>query len=1316
MLLHANVVPEITGPVQRGPLLQGDLEVLRSIKSEKLADSVPENGGSSTVDVLIGSDYFWEILEGERVILPSGLLLLSSKFGYILTGKYHDPDAGTGGMVSSCLVATQDPCLSDLWSLDCIGIRDPPNVKEDDKALEEFNRTVCYEGQRYYVTWPWKSPGIELPDNFNVAFGRMKSLARRLQNDQSLLQQYCDVIKSQVEAGIIEIVDDSQLERESKKYYLPHHPVITPLKTTTKVRIVYDASVKANKGAKSLNDCLYRGPINLPDMCGMLLRFRTYYIAILADIEKAFLQIGIQEHERDITRFLWFKDPSQPERVVGNLSIYRFCRVPFGIICSPFLLEATLKYHLKRDNSNIATMICNNIYVDNLSVGATSFQEACDTYKEAKSIFKGASMNLREWSSNCDTFLNCLPKGEQSKGTVMKVFGLLWNNVNDCLQIRALKVPTKKCNVTKRCAVSDIAKVYDPLGLVTPIVFHGKVFLQKLWFEELRWDDYLPSSLLEEWEEIVRLFQQLSELQVPRYICENSESASYQILTFCDASAKSYAAAVYLRVVCGDTVRVHLIFAKMRLSPVDNKRKRSATLKHISLPRLELMALLIGTRATNFVVKELTLHISKVTVLTDSQCVLHWVRSCKPLPVFVQNRVDEIRQQEHVSFGYIPSENNPADLATRGLTVTELKESSLWWHGPIWIQCDEHCWPSWNLPDVTSEELEQMLSQAKSGSDVIFESSNVVQENEDRGSVSACNIDERKYSCLRRLLRITALCLKFIRIRVWSRCSTELKERICKQHQILKIFNDLKDTGSIYFRDLVSAKLLWVYVVQHRTFADVFRALITKQKNGLQKQLGLELDKYGILRCHGRFLNAELSEDTKYPKLIPRHEYFTRLVIREVHERLIHAGISHTLASLRQEYWLPKGRIEVRACVHHCLVCRRHEGPAFALPRMPPWPRQRVSESLPFQFTGLDYLGPVFIKEDKIITKMWICLFTCLAVRAVHLEWVRSLSAEHFLLCLRRFMAKRGRPEMIISDNAAQFKLVKSVVDEQWRELTRDEELISYLSNSGIKWQFTTALAPWQGGFFERLVGLVKRALRKGIGSKRLTLDQFVVVLAEVEAVVNTRPLTYVYEDFKSGFTLTPAHFLNSNLKPFPLMDSEIDYCPTEDSVTTLLNKWRKGQIQLNTFWNVWRSDYLTSLRDRTPHHKFAKGQIHTHPEVGQVVLIKEDNVPRGVWKIGRIQSLRNSVDGKIRSAEVYLPNGRHITRAINCLYPLEITDKSNQATPMININNDEGLVQRAGHTQEIKRLPIRQAAITARKRVNQLLKDNALTVLFVLT
>ena len=135
------------------------------------------------------------------------------------------------------------------------------------------------------------------------------------------------------------------------------------------------------------------------------------------------------------------------------------------------------------------------------------------------------------------------------------------------------------------------------------------------------------------------------------------------------------------------------------------------------------------------------------------------------------------------------------------------------------------------------------------------------------------------------------------------------------------------------------------------------------QKNGLQKQLGLRVDKFNVIRCHGQFLNADLSEDAKYPKLLPRQEYFTKLLIQEVHESLVHVGVSHTLSCFCQEYWIPHGRVAVRSVISRCLICRRHEDPSFSLPQMPPWPKQRVAQSAPFQFTGLDCLGPVFVKR-----------------------------------------------------------------------------------------------------------------------------------------------------------------------------------------------------------------------------------------------------------------------------------------------------------------------------------------------------------------
>ncbi|XP_061167953.1 uncharacterized protein LOC133176911 [Saccostrea echinata] len=232
------------------------------------------------------------------------------------------------------------------------------------------------------------------------------------------------------------------------------------------------------------------------------------------------------------------------------------------------------------------------------------------------------------------------------------------------------------------------------------------------------------------------------------------------------------------------------------------------------------------------------------------------------------------------------------------------------------------------------------------------------------------------------------------------------------------------------------------------------------------------------------------------------------------------------------------------------------------MPLMPPLPNKRVSESAPFTYAGVDYFGPIFIKTETGSKKVWVCLFTCLVVRAIHLELMQDMSTEQLLLGLRRFIARFGKPKQIISDNGAQFKLASLVLEKGWEKVTSDKDVQSYIANEEIQWQFIVELAPWMGGFYERLVG-VKRCLRKTMGKLCLTNKQMRTMLAEVEAVVNTRPLVYIGDDINSNITLTPAHFLTLNPK-IGLQDSENfdpmdpDYVPHASSVNTLLAIWKK--------------------------------------------------------------------------------------------------------------------------------------------------------------
>ena len=288
-----------------------------------------------------------------------------------------------------------------------------------------------------------------------------------------------------------------QIKSVNRLHYLPHHAVTKSSSTTTKVRIVYDASARISKGSNSLNDCLLRGPNLLPSLCGVLLRFRAETAVLLADIEKAFLQLSVRPGDRDVTRFLWYRDCSKPHVIDDNLDVYRFRRVPFGIVSSPFLLEATVQHHLKLQQSPIADAIARNIYVDNLMIGRPTPESAADIYHKAKAIFNSASMNLRQWISNCPEVtrhLQAVNPGDVVTQPVVSVLGLKWNTVDDSLHLPAVPA-VNSTSLNKRIILQLVASVYDPLGLFAPVTLNGKLLLRSLWSMAISWDVPLPQTL-----------------------------------------------------------------------------------------------------------------------------------------------------------------------------------------------------------------------------------------------------------------------------------------------------------------------------------------------------------------------------------------------------------------------------------------------------------------------------------------------------------------------------------------------------------------------------------------------------------------------------------------------------------------------------------------------------------------------------------------------------------------------------------------------------------------------------------------------------
>ncbi|KIH54673.1 hypothetical protein ANCDUO_15178 [Ancylostoma duodenale] len=292
-----------------------------------------------------------------------------------------------------------------------------------------------------------------------------------------ILDQYNKVFQEQLQQNVIEVVDETAPAQGGQVHYIPHQPVFTPHKATTKLRIVFDASAHY-EGCPSLNDVLHRGPVILPSLYGILLRFRIGQVAIISDVEKAFLQVRLQEVDRDATRCLWLRDHNSSP-TIDNIQTFRFTRVTFGIKSSPFLLAGTTYYHLDNNGNekSLSQEIKENLYVDNL-IMTTDTENAVNIYNKSKQIFQEIHMNIREFTSNNAHLMEEIKESDKSTQQCPKVLGIVWDASGDMIQL-SCNIPIHP-KVTKRVVMSTIAAIYDPLGWLVPLLHQAKIFLQDL--------------------------------------------------------------------------------------------------------------------------------------------------------------------------------------------------------------------------------------------------------------------------------------------------------------------------------------------------------------------------------------------------------------------------------------------------------------------------------------------------------------------------------------------------------------------------------------------------------------------------------------------------------------------------------------------------------------------------------------------------------------------------------------------------------------------------------------------------------------------
>ncbi|GFY02446.1 uncharacterized protein TNCV_3503271 [Trichonephila clavipes] len=878
-------------------------------------------------------------------------------------------------------------CLK-IVDKECEPLYSPTEIDKEIEAVEQYFDKI--------VTWRFRAKKqLGKNNKFKSDSDSCKTTeeSKLIEQSRSLersknLGKYEAVFHSWQNEDIIEEVQN--VADKKNEHYLPHHPVYKD-NSTTKIRPVFDGSAKEKNS--SINECLEKGPNMVELIPTIVNKFRLRKFGITADIEKAFLQIGLQEKDRPFLRFLWWENGDKEKT-----KIYQHKRVVFGITSSPFLLGATLEYHLKQVSGHLqltAQKLLESFYVDNCLTSVDNAEDIERFMLESKEILSLAKFNLRGWVHT--------GVSEAEKGTLLEeekkvpVLGLIWKPDKDTSVNWEENSKINEIPVTKRKILSAVHRIFDSIGFTCPVTLEPKILLQECWKLGVSWDTELPLSISRKFER-----------------CDLS------LHVFCDASKAAYASCVFLRTEVGGAITCQLVQARARV----------ASIKPITIPRLELLACTIGSRLINTTKIDLGLENVPIYCWSDSVNALYWIKRKENWGTFVNNKVQEIRRLTNPEdWKHIPGILNPADLPSRRCGVVELI-ASLWWEGPSWLNKPREEWPlSEACPDRAIIDSERKRTVA----------STINHEPKEMDYLY-------EISSFKKVIRVTAWIYRFY-------------------HNLRKQRND-RDFGELITQETDAAERKVLKIVQKQSFSNDTKSLVS--------QMQTLVDSDGIIRIKSKIIMRKDVESIRYPIVLPsRHPIVTKLIIQKNIE-LFHAGVQTVMSALRENYWILKSRKTVRRVLSECIICKRFTvKPLTTL--SPPLPEDRVREVQVFEITGVDLCGPLFLRDR---TKSWIVLFTCAVFRAVHMELVTSLSTESFILALRRFISRRGRPFTIYSDNGKNLGGTSNELKNiDWKKVK------DYGSLKKINWKLNPSTSPWcGGGFWERLIGMLKIILRRVLG------------------------------------------------------------------------------------------------------------------------------------------------------------------------------------------------------------------------------------------